>query len=275
VIGGFGGKWNYPSSAVASAEVWDPVTMTFHATGSMAAARVGHTATVLPDGRVLVVGGDGPVGEAAEAELWDPRTNAFSPAGRLAHPRMGHAATLLLDGRVIVAGGVDLIDRAGSGVGEVEVWDPSSQAFTVVSSFLDSPKLMSLTRLAAGSVLMAGAFIVPYGADNYGGVLIWHPSGGTGQQGQMARSRDGHSATLLADGRVLVAGGRSPAGDMVDSVEVWDPADGRFHETTPLSRPAANHTAVLLADGRVLIVLDVATPDGVVSPFLYEPEAIR
>ena len=90
----------------------------------MAAARVGHTATLLPDGRVLVVGGAGPEGEAAEAELWDPRTDASRRRERWRTARMGHAATLLLDGRVIVAGGVD--PSAGDGIAQVEVWDPSS-----------------------------------------------------------------------------------------------------------------------------------------------------
>ncbi len=273
VIGGYGGPYQYSSSAIASAEVWDPETATFQETGSLAAARVGHTATVLPDGCVLVVGGAGPEGEAAGAELWDPHTNLFAPAGTLENARFGHAATLLHDGRVMVAGGVD--QSASAGVANVEVWDPSPQAFTVVTSLPDSPTFMSLTRLPSGSVLMAGAFLLPNGPDDYRGVLIWDPSGGAGQTLEMGQPRDGHTATLLADGRVMVAGGRSPAGDMLDSVEVWDPADGLFHETTPLSRPAANHTAVLLADGRVLIVLDGSGPAGVVSPFLYEPEVIR
>jgi hypothetical protein len=91
----------------------------------------------------------------------------------------------------------------------------------------------------------------------------------------MARHRDGHAATLLADGRVLVTGGRSTSGEVLDSVELWDPATSAFRETTPLVKPAANHTAVLLADGRLLIVLDGSGPEGIVDPFIYEPEAIR
>ena len=100
VVGGFGGPFAYSSSAIASAEVWDPKTSTFAPTGSMAASRVGHTATVLPDGRVLVVGGAGPDGEPLRRSCGIHGPSVFSPAGTLANPRMGHAAVLLLDGRV-------------------------------------------------------------------------------------------------------------------------------------------------------------------------------
>lgn len=267
VIGGYGGPYQYSSSAIVSAEVWDPTASTFAPTGSMAAARVGHTATMLPDGRVLVVGGAGPDGDAAQAELWDPGTSEFSPAGTLAHARRGHAAVLLLDGRVAIAGGVD--PSAGTGVGVLEIWDPSSLQFHDDLGLLDAPRNVSLTRLADGRVLLAGAFVVQNGLR---GALIWDPAASASQSLKLTGHRDAHAATLLADGRVLLTGGMSQSGDALESVELWDPEAGRFVETRPLPRPAANHTAVLLPDGRLLIVLDGSGPDGVVEPFLYEPE---
>jgi len=268
VTGGYGGPYQYSSSAVASAELWDPTTSTFRETDSMASPRVQHTATVLPDGRVLVVGGAGPGNGQAEAEIWDPESELFAPAGTLRSPRFGHAATLLPDGRVLVVGGGDPIE--GTGIGNVEIWVPSSSSFVEDSRFLDDPRSVSLIRLPNGRVLIAGAFIVPGG---FAGVGDW--GSGPGQPTTMSGQRDGHAATLLADGRILVTGGRSSSGEALASAEIWDPADGAFHETKPLRRPAANHTAVLLPDGRVLIVLDGSGPDGVVEPFVYEPEAIR
>ena len=198
------------------------------------------------------------------------RSSVFSPAGTLKNARIGHAALLLLDGRVAVAGGVDPV--AGTGVGVIEIWDPSSLRFNEELSLLDAPRNVSLTRLPDGRVLVAAAFVVQSGLR---GALIWDPATGATEHLQMTRDRDAHATTLLADGRVLLTGGFSQSGEALDSVELWDPDAAAFVETTPLPRPAANHTTVLLPDGRLLVVLDGSGPDGVVEPFLYEPEVIR
>jgi hypothetical protein len=136
---------------------------------------------------------------------------------------------------------------------------------------LDAPRSVSLTRFENGRVLIAGAFLVPYGAGNYGGATFRGP----GQPATMTEHREGHASTLLPDGRVLLTGGRSLSGELLASAEFWAPADGAFHPTTDLERPAADHTAVLLSDGRVLIVVDGSGPGGLADPFVYEPEPIR
>ncbi len=112
-----------PGKFLGSAEVWDAATASFDAAGSLQQARVGHTATLLPDGRVLVVGGVGRrYDDLASAEIWDPATSVFAPAGSLTRGRSYHTATLLPDGRVLVVGGED----SDGAMASAEVWSPST-----------------------------------------------------------------------------------------------------------------------------------------------------
>ncbi|MGD0248584.1 MAG: kelch repeat-containing protein, partial [Candidatus Limnocylindrales bacterium] len=104
IAGGYvGGGVNLKS--LASAELYDPKTGTFSLTGSMTTARVGHTATMLSDGRVLIAGGFDGSKVLASAELYDPKTGTFSPTGSMTDGRDSHTATMLSDGRVLIAGG--------------------------------------------------------------------------------------------------------------------------------------------------------------------------
>ena len=100
VTGGYNGSY------IASAEIYDPATGAWTATGSMATPRGGHSATRLADGRVLVAGGSNGSAFVASAEIYDPATGTWTATGSMATPRYGHTATRLADGRVLVAGGV-------------------------------------------------------------------------------------------------------------------------------------------------------------------------
>jgi hypothetical protein len=108
VAGGMGSS----SSPLSSAQVYDPATGAWSATGAMGQSRYSHTATLLPNGKVLVVGGRASAA-VGSTEVYDPATGTWSTTGRPFNPRYHHTATLLRDGRVLLAGGHGRIRHPG------------------------------------------------------------------------------------------------------------------------------------------------------------------
>jgi hypothetical protein len=203
------------SPSLGSAEVWDPASGTFEPTGSMAEPRYAHTATLLPDGRVLVVGGDGTSGVLATAELWDPVTGTFTTTGPMAANRFTHAAAPLPDGSVLVVGGLsgESFDTMAP-VASAEVWDAAS------GTFAQAPSMTGELTGHTASVLPDGRVIV---VGYQPSVDIWDPATASfGATGAPAEPRYLHTATPLPDGRVLVVGGSGPTPEApLASAELW------------------------------------------------------
>jgi hypothetical protein len=227
----------------AGAALYDPATRRWTATGAMAATRWGHTASLLEDGRVLVVGGKSEAGYSppslATAELYDPVTGTWSPAASLAFAREAHAAVRLADGRVLVAGGA---------TAACEVYDPAADRWTRVGDLAATRGAFTATLLPSGRVLAVGGSGTT-GAET--SAELFDPSTGRwAPTGSPTSPRASHAATLLGDGTVLVSGGGSL---FVKSSETYDPAAGTFEAAGDLAAGRSAHRMLALPDGGAVV----------------------
>ena len=214
--------------ALASTELYDPATNSWTAAGALATARQSHTATLLPVGKVLAVAGMTytiftTTSYFTSAELYDPTTNAWTAVGALATARSSHTATLLPNGNVLVAGGEFSSHLTPISLPSAELYDPATSAWTATGALATARSSHTSTLLPNGNVLVAGG-----ASDDYNGNLVlasaelydpatnaWTAAGAIGT------ARFGHTATLLPNGDVLVAGGNSGSISLA-SAELFD-----------------------------------------------------
>jgi N-acetylneuraminic acid mutarotase len=242
------GGWN--DNRLNSAELYDPASGTWSGTGSLNIARNDHTATLLPNGKVLVAGGSG----LNSAELYDPATGTWSVTGSLNIARVGHTATLLPNGKVLVAGGLFDGPPSTSYTKSAELYDPATASWTFTGSLHTERAIHTATRLQNGKVLVAGGTNVTIGfiiqPDGIRSAELYDSATETWSvTGSLNVARSTHTATLLPNGNVLAAGGW-----FTSSAELYDPATATWNSTGALHTPSyGGHTATLLRNGQVLL----------------------
>lgn len=254
VVGGAGAFSGTAVTTLASAELYDPSSGGWTITGSLTVGRYRHTATLLPSGRVLVIGGE-PGGipnsgtPVAAAEIYDPATGAWSHAGDQVTPRYRHSATLLPSGQVLVAGGRSR-DGVVTSFPDAELFHAASGGWSGTGGLSSPRERHRAILLASGKVLAVGGWSSSRGylAD----AELFDPSTGSWQStGALHTAREEHTTTLLQSGKVLVVGGYNES--WLSSAELYDPETGVWEGTASLLTPRGRHTATLLPSGQVLI----------------------
>ena len=275
IVGGANGY-----RVLASAELYDPKEGAFTSSGELHSGRTNHTATLLPNGQVLVAGGQVDGKTLTSAELYNPKTGVWTPTGDLNFPRSYHTATLLKNGQVLVAGGSYLGTPmclpqgtpAGSAMDCAELYDPASGKWTVTGGLFAARYVHTATLLQNGKVLVTGGI----GVDGAGGILVsaevYDPAARTWTStANLINPLLSHTATLLPDGKVLVAGGKPSVDSDTAEAELYDPKSDTWTATKKLHILRNAHTATSLPNGQILVVGGASSSGDLNSAELYDP----
>jgi Kelch motif protein len=261
---------------LSSAEIFDPGTGTFSPTGSMTIPRADAAAAPLPDGRVLIAGGNDhnyPDYALKSAEIFDPATGTFSPTGDMTVIRNGPAAAPLPDGRVLVAGGTYAGTMLQQYLNSAEIFDPRTGSFSPTRSMTQRrSNAAAAAPLPDGGALVAGGGW-PSGQNS---AEIFDSATGTfAPTRAMTDDRLTAAAAPLPDGRALVVGGGGASFGY--SAEIFDPVKGAFAPAGYTTTPRYGPVAAPLSDGRVLVAGSVVGfgPHGLDQPRsaeIYTPD---
>lgn len=234
--------------------LYDPETNTWSTTGEVVRGyRSNYTATLLNNGKVLVVGGIDAQEPSKSAELYDPVSNTWTTTGDMQEARVQHGAVLLNNGKVLVFGGQD---NQLNYLTSAELYDPITGVWSKTNSMSFGRISYSVTLLKNGQVLVAGG--INANTDYsivYEVAEIYDPTTGTwSNTGKLLYPRIRHTAHLLDDGTVVIIGGYRGSGSPLDIIEAFDPATKTWRVFGRNLRPRLGHASTLLPNGKLFIV---------------------
>jgi uncharacterized repeat protein (TIGR01451 family) len=233
------------------------VPLTFNAGPPLTRARYQHTATLLPDGRVLIAGGQGSSGSTTTAEIYDPQTKTFTPTGNLPQEMRWHAATLLQDGTVLLTGGHATQSAA-------IIYNPTNGTFTSVSNMISPHTLHSSTLLPDGRVLISG------GSGNTSAELYLPSQRGFVSTGFRITGSTGHRAFPLTNGTVAMLGG-TWVNNLPPTNDLYVIATGTFISLGVANPPQNLAGGAELLDGRILLAGGMVSSSPSTAAMLYDP----
>jgi hypothetical protein len=236
--------------------------------GDMTVARSDHASMLLPDGRVLVMGGTDSVNVLKSSELFDPSTETWRASGDMKAARRGHSATLLADGKVLVTGGFD----GKAALATAEIYDPSTGVWTAtLGPMVSSRRFHSAVLLSDGKVLIAGGVVGPLVTADPKATELYNPAtglftayatftetaagSGIGTGLALPEARQGHTATKLSTGHVLFVGnsGVNSAAAKLLAYDSATPTASTWALAGTMTNTRYNHAAAVLNDNNVLI----------------------
>ncbi|MBZ5613210.1 MAG: hypothetical protein LAO23_04305 [Acidobacteriia bacterium] len=229
---------------------------TWTGTASLHAARDGHTATLLPNGNVVIAGGENNNQAVSSSEVYSPTFGSWVVSGNLNVARSNASAVLLPNGEILIAGGCISSCLSGT-TSSAELYNSLGGKWTSTGAMITARTYFSMVRLPSGQILVAGG-CTGLNANGCSGVTnkaeIYNPSTGKWTAtGSMIAARGNLTATLLPNGKVLAAGGINGADNPIGTAELYNPATGKWTATGNMITARDEHTAALLATGNVLV----------------------